>query len=421
MAKKELTDRFLKSIKPAKPGKRVIHMDTREPQLGVRVTEKSTPANVGSFVLVARFPSSPNPTARRIGDYPDMSLSEAREKAREWRALISKGIDPKTAAEAAKRAEERKRLDTFGAAWLVYAEERLSQLKSGPAVRRMVEHYALPTWGSIPLTELGPDDWQRIKGEATKKMPLAGANRLYANLRAFFRWRADNGHFNEPDPLARVKRPLKEKPRQRTLEPDEIRAVARAADLVGYPFGDLTRMLLLTGQRLREVAEAKWSEIDLAAKLWTIPETRMKGDAAHKIPLAEAVIDLLGALPVGERGPYIFSSTGGATPISGFSFGKRKIDAAAKIGKGWRFHDLRRTFRTGLGDLTVPTNVAELCIAHRQVGIHRVYDTGAYLPERRRAMELWARAIITMSDPGGASNVVNLRQDHSEPREFATS
>ncbi len=80
-------------------------------------------------------------------------------------------------------------------------------------------------------------------------------------------------------------------------------------------------MLLVTGQRLREVANAKWSEFDLDAKLWTIPAARMKGDAAHEVPLAPLAVEILESLAKPEDrkpGAFVFSTTAGKAPISGF-------------------------------------------------------------------------------------------------------
>jgi len=76
-------------------------------------------------------------------------------------------------------------------------------------------------------------------------------------------------------------------------------------------------MLLLTGQRLREVAEMTWSEVDLETGLWVIPGERMKNGTAHEIPTPPTVVKLLESLPRWQ-GDFIFSTTGGAKPISSF-------------------------------------------------------------------------------------------------------
>jgi len=103
----------------------------------------------------------------------------------------------------------------------------------------------------------------------------------------------------------------------------------------------------------------------------------------------------------------VFSTTGGARPIGGFSKMKLRIDAAIKEPIApWRFHDARRTMRTGLGALPVANNVAELCIAHAQHGLHRTYDLHSYRDEKRRAFELWAARLLSIVDPDTPANIV---------------
>ena len=74
----------------------------------------------------------------------------------------------------------------------------------------------------------------------------------------------------------------------------------------------------------------------------------------------------------------------------------------------WRFHDLRRTMRTGLSASRVPDIVAELCIGHTQKGLHKTYDQHAYLDERRHAFDAWANRLMLIVEPGNASNVIPL-------------
>ncbi|HXW21297.1 MAG TPA: site-specific integrase, partial [Rhodomicrobium sp.] len=210
--------------------------------------------------------------------------------------------------------------------------------------------------------------------------------------------------------------------RDRVLRDDELRLVWRASDTLGYPFGPLTRLLLITGQRLREVSDLRWGELDLKERLWTIPAERMKGDAAHEVPLCLMAIDLINSLPR-FSGDYVFTTTDGERPVSGFSKAKARLDAIVgdlrakeaagkesdeKIAPPWRFHDLRRTMRTHLSALPVQDLVRELVIAHRKPGLHRVYDQHAYREEKQEAMKLWdARLRAILDEKSGVA-------DHSE-------
>jgi integrase len=109
-------------------------------------------------------------------------------------------------------------------------------------------------------------------------------------------------------------------------------------------------------------------------------------------------------------GPYVFTSTGGERPISGFSKLKLRIDAAVKERiAAWRFHDLRRTMRTGLGALPVPSDVRELVIAHSLPSLHKIYDRHSYRDEKRRALDLWAARLLEIVEPGEPENVLRFK------------
>ena len=154
-----------------------------------------------------------------------------------------------------------------------------------------------------------------------------------------------------------------------------------------------------------EVAEACWSEIDLAKKLWMVPAERMKADAAHLVPLAEEVLALLRSLPRFLKGDHLFSTDFGKKPVNGFSKGKARLDStmAAELGKRpepFVIHDIRRTMRTGLSALPIPDIVREVVIAHSKPGLHKVYDQFAYSNEKRRALELWGKRLLDIV--GGA-------------------
>ena len=107
MAKHRLTDRKLKALR--RKGMRYDVMDTDVPGFGVRVSE----IGQRTFILIARYPGSPNPTRRALGEYPAVSLSRARQRAREWRELIQKGIDPKAEEDRLRRQALRKQQMTF--------------------------------------------------------------------------------------------------------------------------------------------------------------------------------------------------------------------------------------------------------------------------------------------------------------------
>jgi integrase len=191
--------------------------------------------------------------------------------------------------------------------------------------------------------------------------------------------------------------------RDRVLADDELRAVWNAAERIGYPYGPLIHVLILTGARRGEIAEGRWSEIDLPARLWRFPAERMKSKAAHVLPLTPDVTRILEGLPRFGGGEFIFSTTFGRVPISGFAKWKTRLDALAveelrRPIAPFVVHDIRRTMRTGLSSLPIPDLVRELVIAHARPGLHKVYDQHAYLHEKREALELWQARVREIVD-----------------------
>lgn len=167
-------------------------------------------------------------------------------------------------------------------------------------------------------------------------------------------------------------------------------------------------MLLLTGQRRGEVAEMRWREIDRKKQIWTIPAERFKSDSSQMVPLTDDVMALLETLPRWNAGDFLFSTTNGTTPVSGFDYEKRKLfdimtGALGAIElKNFVLHDLRRTVRTRLSGLKIKDEngkdtkrplvrdeVAEMIIGHGRKGMQRVYDQHKYIEEMQEALAAW--------------------------------
>ena len=134
----------------------------------------------------------------------------------------------------------------------------------------------------------------------------------------------------------------------------------KAADSIGWPFGPIVRLLILTGARRDEVAQMEWRELDLDRALWTLPASRSKNRREHAIPLSDTALEILRSLPRIERSGFVFT-TNASTPVSGFSKAKPALDRAMDelAGEGaspipaWVLHDLRRTVATNLQRLGI--------------------------------------------------------------------
>jgi integrase len=407
MPKKILSDRFIKSCKPAPAGRRALYLDGIVPGMGLRVTDRGHK----SFVLVARYPLQPkHPTPRALGAYGAMTLDQARQKARTWLEMIGRGIDPRI-DEARQRGEaQRRQLNSFAAVAAEFLDRHASGLKKSAEAKRIIEGEFIKRWGARPITDIMPEEVAAAIRAIVKRGAPYQAHNALGYIRRLFSWAIGTHEFGiRASPVEQLKpKDLigKREARERTLLDDELRAVWAAADELGYPYGPVFRLLILTGQREREVSEMSWPEVDPQRQLWTIPTRRMKGDRAHEVPLAPAAAGLIETLPRWNGGDFVFTTTGGAKPINGFSKAKARIDRLSAV-SGWKIHDLRRTMRTHLSALPVEDLVRELVIAHAKPGLHKVYDRHGYQDEKRRCLELWERRLLSIVEPS-PPNVVEL-------------
>jgi integrase len=422
MPKTTLNDRSLKAAKPAPKGKTYDKMDTLVPGFGVRVSDKGRK----TFILVARYPGSSNPTRRALGEYGALTLEKARERARDWIEMLRRGVDPREDKERQQLAEQRNRENSF----LAVAEEfiRLAVIgpdpdkpkqRKGREMRREIENEFISRWGSRPITDITARDVVAVLDEAVARGAPYQAHNLLGHIRRLFNWAIGRHIYGlDKSPCDRMKSKDVIGPklsRTRVLSDAELRALWAATERMGYPYAPLYRMLALTGMRKSEVAEARWSEFDLDRKLWTIPAERMKGKnevaRPHHVPLTDEVIAILNGLPRFKSGDHLFSTSFGVKPVNNFVKAEASLDRAmlAELDKLDPFviHDIRRTMRTGLSALSVRPDVAELVIAHALPGIRGVYDKYSFEGEKRHALELWAARLRDVVQPPPA-NVVKM-------------
>ena len=213
--------------------------------------------------------------------------------------------------------------------------------------------------------------------------------------------------------------PAEEKSRDRILDDDELKLVWQAAEGDVSPFGPLIKILILTGQRLNEVGEMRWDELDFQKKVWTLSGERVKNGERHEVPLSEAAVEILTALPrIKSTRGYVFT-TGRDAAVSGYSRAKTRLDAtvAAALPEGskppehWTFHDLRRTMASGMARLGIALPVIEKILNHTSGtfrGIVGVYQRHSYADEKRAALDRWAAHVGAVVDSVASGNVVSL-------------
>jgi integrase len=374
----------------------------------------------GGKSWAVRYRADGKPKKLTVGPYPRVPLTEAREAARTALRAVAEGRDPageKQAAKAEPSATETMRFGAVAADYIErYAKPRnRSWRETESFLTRTLE--ATDRWQDRDIRTIGRKNVLNALDAVVARGATIHANRLFAALRRFFAWTVERGIL-EASPMAGLKPPSPEVSRDRVLSDGELIAAWKATEQIGYPFGPVVQLLILTGQRRSEVLKAEWREFDLEAATWTIPRSRAKNDRAHVVPLTPHAIEILRRLPhVGQRPRLLFTTTG-ETAFSGVSKATDRLQAIAtsllsesEEGTPWRLHDLRRTFASGCARLGVSVHVVEKTLNHTSgthSGIVGIYQRHEYREERRRAMELWAAHLDGLLT--GNAKVVHLER-----------
>ena len=396
MARKKLTDAAVKRLKAPDIG-RVEYWDAMLPGFGLRITDKGAKSWVVMYRMGGRL--------RRLtlGSYPAISLKDARREAGKAMRDVAQGNDPATM----KAIARRQRADTFEEIAEEFIERYVKRnTRSWKATESILKRNVISAWGVRPIGEISRRDVIEALDKVMDRGEPYAANRLLAAVRKLFNWALERDII-ETSPVANIKAPGREVQRERVLSEGEIKTLWEACERAGYPYGPLVKMLLLTAQRRDEVATMRWSDIEPEAKLWTIPREHTKADRAHEVPLSPLALEILEALPR-FAGPYIFTTTGGERPVSGFSKGKKSLEKLSGM-EDWRLHDLRRTAATNMAGLTVPVDTIGRVLNHAQRGVTAVYDRHSYLPEKCRALDVWASKLASIIRPRDDEKVVQLR------------
>lgn len=398
MTNRPITLRTIDAIKPSPTGD-VYTWDTSLKGFGVRIT----PKGVKSYVLQYRVNGGPS-RRKTIGLHGSpWTTQTARREAERLLTVVRQGVDP---VEAQREAKRKEKALNFSAYCDLFVELYLQPHwpDTWPEAMRALENVIKPRWGKRSLLSIKRADIVKLMDEYSDR---PGRKKyVHSLIRKLFNWAVDREDI-EVSPVAGMKAPKAVASRRRVLGHEELVCLWLACDRVGWPWGPLVRLLILTMQRRLEVAEMDWTEVDLQARVWTLPAERAKNDEAHIVPLTDLAIDQLHAMRPKERG-LIFTTTG-TTAVSGFSKAKRTLDKAmtaiaherqsARAGTTnpviipeWRLHDIRRTGATNLQALGIPVEVTEAVLNHisgTRAGVAGIYNRYKYEPEKRSAIEAW--------------------------------
>lgn len=359
-----LTDMTIKMLAAPERNQRT-YFDDSLPGFGCRVTA----AGVRSFVVV----HGRNRQITTIGRYPVVSLSQARQRAREVLAerVLGKTHTPSHVA--------------FGEAVETFLAGADVRERTRVWYRGFINRYLLAKFRLEPVERIATADLTRIIDKLARSKP-SSAYHLHTVTSVFFNW-AEKRRIIERSPLSRVPKPKSIPSRERVLSDDELVKVLRRAQQAST-FGHIVQLLVFTGQRRSQIANLRREFIDEQDQLINWPGREMKTGRPHSLPMMPMVAQILSTLP--SEG-YLFLARGKDTPFSGFSPCKEDFDAGLDGVAQWTLHDLRRTFSTGLARLRVPPHIKEMLLAHASAKdpMEAIYDRYTYEREMREALERW--------------------------------
>lgn len=425
--RRELTDLGVERQRPPATG-RIEIWDKLTPGFAVRISA----AGHKSWILKYRVAGKQH--LMTIGTLIEVpKVEDARDLARAAIREAKRGIDPLAVKKAAPPEQPPAPLTVRVLAADFTQRHMKKKNRKWKDCEGQLKRHVLTRWGNRLAEDIRKKDVLKLLAEVQEEGLTTGVNRLLALVRKMFNWAVEQDLL-ESAPTAGVKAPAKEVVRDRALTDDELVRVWRAAEAVGGPAGAHVQLMILTGQRLSEVAQMTWAELDLEEGVWTLSPARTKAKRKHLVPLSPPAIAILRSLPrlgapvLTTRGPTRAKGRpapgpGEMVPISGFTKNKDKMDAkiaelaakdAEETGREpfemppWTNHDLRRTIATGLDRLRVREQIISAVLNHARAGVTaKVYIQSEQLDEKREALNAWARRVEALLQPAG-SNVVGL-------------
>jgi integrase len=383
-------DRIAKLDGPTSGAKDRLYFDDGQPGLAVRVSAKGARTYLVQYTIRG---------VRRRMPLPASTLATARSAAAAILGDVAKGVDPFDVRKQAMVDDKRKAardaftlellLDQWGALHLAGKRERYAV----EAVRAL--RHAFGKELSSPAAAMDRERVVRILDSLSKAGKTAMANRTAAYGRACYHWAVKRGTLTSNPfvdlPLPRVDA------RDRVLENDELRAIWLATAKPST-FNNVVRMLVLTGQRLEEVAGMAWSELSADLTYWTIPAARAKNAQDSIVPLSPQAQSIL--RNAGRYEGYELVFPGKYSTFSGWSKAKAALDRASGC-TDWRLHDIRRSVATGMQSLGVRLEVTEAILNHvsgSRAGIVGVYQRHDWKAEKRAALNAWGERVAAIVD-----------------------
>jgi integrase len=389
MARTKLSDQFIKNLTSTESGQ-----DEYQDALCSGLVLRNSP-KTKSFCF--KFWFQGRQRRLTLGQYPGLTLAEARVRANDARAQVQRGVDPIAAREEAERAKTENGFKSVKAEFIEkYAKLRQRTWQQTENALKV----AVEAWGERPIKSIRRRDVADLLDEVAARAPYM-SNKLRALLSKLFNWALER-EIVDVNPVLGIARRKKYQPRERVLTEVEIRVLWKVTGIVGGPFAAAVRILLLTGMRRDEVSCLRRDELDLTGGWANLPASRMKAGRNFKAPLSPTAKAIIESMP--KAGPFVFT-TNGTAPISGWGHIKAHLDVLMSEELGspvtpWRLHDLRRTVASNLAAMGYRTEVVKRVLAHqaRATDVTSVvYNWHAYDEEAKDAVTKWSNHVLRVA------------------------
>ncbi|WP_261816198.1 tyrosine-type recombinase/integrase [Vibrio gallicus] len=399
----KLTTAKLKSLHGKPVPKKVKHQDGN----GLMVLQRES--GVLSFIFRYRYNNRQKELV--LGQYPVISLGEARDRVYNHKRTLLDGYDPMVERKlAVSRVLDAVTVKDALEYWLdnYAAKNRANHEKH----RSQFAKHIYPHLGAIPVERVETRHWVRVfddisKGTFYKPAPTASGY-ILQNCKQALRY-CSNRQFAESNALINLTIADIGKHQgkgDRVLEWNELKDLWKWCGDIrsNYYYRNLTVLLISFGARTQELRLSNVSEWDLESMVWTVPKTNSKTGVAIKRPIPISLVSLITSLKGSTDSEYLLGEL--KTPESVAVYGSslhKKLNQ-----EKWTLHDLRRTFATMLNDMEIEPYVVEQLLGHALGGVMSVYNKSQHLEKKRVALDIWTNRLLTDEDEQ-INNVVNLR------------
>jgi integrase len=359
----------------------------------------------GSRNWVFQYKIGPKHRRMTLGALSAVPLVKARELAGDLYAKVRLGQDP-AAVKAVSKSRASETFEPIGRRFLAHKKKSLSASYYDDMERHLLVN--AKALHGLSIAGIKRRDIAELLSTIRENHSDSTANHARASLSGFFTWTMKEG-LTDANPVIATDRTEAVK-RDRVLSDTELREIWAALNDDGY--GDIVRLLMLTGQRRDEFGDVRWSEIDFNKSLIVLHPSRTKNKLEHVVPMSDRVKAILKKRPRVKDRDLVFGLGNGG--FSGWSKSKERLDERILEARGkkakpmpaWRIHDIRRTVATGMHEIGIQPHIVEAVLNHisgHKAGVAGIYNRATYLPEKTDALNRWAAHLLGVVEPKAAA------------------